>query len=136
MHDERAASSAPPAVHSRTARQTLRPGASLRIQPVAAYATPAVVDETGLAVVRIEKLEPAVRATRAAPEPTWPSDASESVAEEPVHPTSDPSKLPFVSRFAGAAVTVQLRVAGVGSAVPPGLIARTANMCAPIARPE
>ena len=97
---------------------------------------PAVVDGTGFVAVTIEKLEPVVRATRAAPEPTWPSAASESAADAPVHPASEPSKLPFVSRFGGAAVTVQLRVAGVGSAVPPGLIARTENACPPSARPE
>ena len=75
-HDERDASSESPAVNSRTTRHTLRPGVSLRIQPAAVYGAPAVVEVTGLVAVTIEKLEPPVRATRAAPEPTLPSDAS------------------------------------------------------------
>ena len=68
-----------PASHSRTRRQTVLPGVSLRVEPRTVYVVPAAVELIGQGEAFIDRPPAAVAVTRPACGPAVPPPTSESV---------------------------------------------------------
>src|SRR4051812_38624382 len=115
------ATNTPAADHSRNAKQTCRPGESLRTQPEAPYCVPATVPVTGRGdVVTAKPGVPASAATRNAPASNRPLSSRDGAAWYACQPNELSTSEPFRTRFgaAGGSVTTNIMSSNTNESPP------------------